>query len=66
MSRTVGFPGGSDGNLSAMWENRVQSLGWKDALQKGMQPIPVFLPGEFQGQISLAGYSLWSCRVGHD
>ena len=62
----MGFLGGSDGNLPAMWENRVQSLGWKDALQKGMQPIPVFLPGEFQGQSSLAGYSLWSCGVGHD
>ena len=22
-------------------------------------PLPVFLPGEFQGQSSLAGYSLW-------
>ena len=25
----------------------------------GMQPTPVFLPGEFHGQRSLAGYSLW-------
>ena len=24
------------------------------------QPIPVFLPGEFHGQRSLAGYSPWS------
>ena len=62
----MGFPGGSDGNLPVMWENWVQSLGWKDALQKRMQPIPVFLPGEFQGQSSLAGYSLWGCRVEHD
>ena len=23
------------------------------------QPTPVFLPGKFQGQRSLAGYSLW-------
>ena len=23
------------------------------------QPTPVFLPGEFHGQRSLAGYSLW-------
>ena len=26
------------------------------------QPTPVFLPGEFHGQRSLAGYSPWSCR----
>ena len=30
------------------------------------QPTPVFLPGESQGQRSLAGYSLWGCRFGHD
>ena len=31
------------------------------------QPTPVFLPGEFQGQRSLAGYSPWGCkRVGQD
>ena len=30
-------------------------------------PLPVFLPGEFHGQRSLAGYSPWGCkRVGHD
>ena len=31
-------------------------LGWKDPLKKGMQPTSVFLPGEFHGQRSLAGY----------
>jgi len=25
-------------------------------------PTPVFLPGEFQGQRSLAGYSPWCCK----
>ena len=25
-------------------------------------PAPVFLPGEFHGQKSLAGYSVWSCK----
>ena len=30
------------------------------------QPAPVFLPGESHGQGSLAGYSPWACRVGHD
>ena len=31
-----------------------------------MVPTPVFLPGEFQGQRTLTGYSPWSFRVGHD
>ena len=46
-------------NLPAMWETRVQFLGWEDALEKGMAITPVFLPGEFHGQRSLAGYSPW-------
>ena len=29
------------------------------ALEKEMQPTPVFLPGEFQGQGSLVGCRLW-------
>ena len=47
------------GNLPAMWETRVQSLGWEDPLKKGMQPTPAFFPGEFHGQRSLVGYSPW-------
>ena len=32
-----------------------------------MAPTPVFLPGEFRGQRSLAGYNPWGCnKVGHD
>ena len=38
-------------------ETRVQSLGWEDPLEQGMATTPVFLPGNFQGQKSLAGYS---------
>ena len=30
------------------------------------QPTPVFLPGKCHGQRSLAGYSPWGHRVGHD
>ena len=26
------------------------------------QPTPVFLPGKFHGQMSLAGYSSWPCK----
>ena len=46
-------------NLPSMWEIGVQSLGWEDPLRKEWQPSPVFLPGEFHGQRSLAGYSPW-------
>ena len=31
-----GFPGGSDGKESAVWETWVQFLGWEDPLEKGM------------------------------
>ena len=52
------FPGGSKGKEPAcMWETWVQSLGWEDALEEARQPTPVFLPGEFHVQRSLAGYS---------
>ena len=49
----------------AMRETWVRSLGWEDPLEKG-KATPVFLPGEFHGQRSLAGHSPWDRRVGHD
>ena len=49
-------------NLPAMQETQVQSLSWEDPLEKGMATTPVFLPGEFHGQRSLAGYSPWGCK----
>ena len=42
-----------------MQEIQVQSLDWEDPLQREWQSTPVFLPGEFHGQRSLAGYSPW-------
>ena len=42
-----------------MQETQVQSLGWKDPLEKGMITYSVFLPGESHGQRSLMGYSPW-------
>ena len=36
-------------NLPAMQETWVRFLGWKDPLEKEMQPTPVYLPGEFHG-----------------
>ena len=37
-----------------MQEMQVRSLGPEDPLEEGMQPTPVFLPGESYGQRSLA------------
>ena len=39
-----------------MW---VSSLGWEEPLEEGMALTPVFLPGEFYRQRSLAGYGPW-------
>ena len=41
-----------------MW---VQSLGLEDPRRRAWQPAPVFLSGEYHGQMSLAGYNSWSC-----
>ena len=41
----------------------VGKISWRRA----WQPTPVFSPGEFHGQRSLAGYGPWGCkRVGHN
>ena len=45
-----------------MRETWVQFLGWEDPLEKGMQPTPVFLPGEFHEQRSLARPSPWGLK----
>ena len=37
---------------------RVGKIPWR----RKWHPTPVFLPGEFHGQRSLAGYSPWSCK----
>ena len=46
-------------NLPAIQETQFRSLGQEDPLEKGWQLTPVFPPGEFQGQRSLAGYDPW-------
>ena len=46
-------------NLPAIQETQFRSLGQEDPLEKGWQLTPVFRPGEFQGQRSLAGYDPW-------
>ena len=45
--------------LPAMQETRVQSLSWEDPWRRERLTTPVFCPGEFHGQRSLAGYSPW-------
>ena len=60
---SLGFSGGSDGKESViMQETQLQSLDREDPLEREWQPTPVFLPGEFHGQRSLAGYSPWSYK----
>ena len=49
-------------NLPAMQETQVWYLGQEDRLEKEWLPIPVFLPGEFHRQRSLAGYSPRGCK----
>ena len=55
------FPGGSGGKVSvynAGDPGSIPGLGrfpWRSK----WQPTPVFLPGKFRGQRSLAGYSPW-------
>ena len=45
-----------------MQKTWVPSLGW-DPLEKGMATHScIFLPGEFHGERSLAGYSLRGCK----
>ena len=46
-------------NPLAMQETWVQSLGWKIPWRREWLPTLVFLPAEFHGQRSLAGYSPW-------
>ena len=52
-------------NLSAVQETQVSSLGWEDALEKGMATHSSILAWEFHGQRSLAGYSPWGRKELH-
>ena len=62
-------------NNTALWNSRIclqcRRLGFdpwvgKFLWRREWQSTAVFLPGEFHGQRSLAGYSLPYRRVGHD
>ena len=60
-----GFPDGSEVKASAHNAGDPGSIPGSDPWvgkipwRRKWQPIPVFLPGEFHGQRSLEGYSLW-------
>ena len=58
------FPGGSNSKGSAC---NAGDLGLFPGLGRSPEegnslPAPVFLPGEFHGQRSQAGYSPWGCN----
>ena len=59
-----GFPGSSNGKDSACNagdQGSIPRLG-KSLKRREWLPAPVFLPGEFHGQRSMAEYSLWDCK----
>ena len=53
----MGFPGGSGKNLPVVQETWIRSWFGKISWKRKWHPTPVFLPGEFNGQKTLAGYS---------
>jgi len=57
----LSFPGGSDGKESACSAGDMDSDPWVGRIpwRREWLPTPVFLPREFHGQRSLAGYSPW-------
>ena len=58
-----GFLGSSyDKESACNQETQVQSLGWEDALEKGMAIHSTILPRVFHRQTSLASYSPWGCK----
>jgi len=58
ISDPLGFPSGSDGKESACSVGNSGLVpGSGRSLGREWLPTPVFLPGEFHGQRSQAGYS---------
>ena len=60
----IGFPGGSDSKESACNARdpgSIPGLGRSPGEGNG-NPLQ-YLPGEFHGQRSLVGYSLWGCKA---
>ena len=57
----MGFPGSSDGKEPACNAGDLGSVPWVEKIpwRREWLPTPLFLPEEFHGQRSLAGYSPW-------
>ena len=53
---------GKESTCTAGDPDSIPSLGGEDPLEKEMATHPVFLPGEFNEQRSLVGYSPWRCK----
>ena len=54
-------------NLPAMQETQIQSLGWEDALEKGMATFSSILAWRILRTKEPGGlYSLWGHRVRYD
>ena len=64
VSMGLDFLGGSDGKESACNAEHPGLIPGMGGFPGGgkWQPIPLFLPGNFHGQRSLAGYSPWSLK----
>ena len=63
----LGFPGASYGKESACSAGDLGLIpDQENPLEKRRLPTPVFLPGDFHGQRSLAGYSPLGHRVRHN
>ena len=63
----LGFLGGTSGKGSSCQRKRHKRGGFdpwvrKIPCKRKWQSTPVFLPGKFQGQRSLVGYSSWDCK----
>ena len=46
----------------AMKVTQIQSLGWEDSLEKGMETHSSILAWKSYGQRSLVGYGPWGCK----
>ena len=61
------YHGGSEGKESAVWETRVQSVGWEDPLEQGVATHSSFLVQSIPWTEEPDGLrSMGSQRVGHD
>ena len=57
-----GFPGGSESKESAFDARDPEIKPGKVPWRRKWLSTPIFLPGEFHGQRSLADYSPWGCK----